>query len=157
MLPLFVRPKSLWALSTATRTTTKTLFSSSHVGTPTITFFHNRGLSSSSSSSSSATNPPINPRPSLDDFRDSVSREQRMQEPVGRSWSVAELRRKSFVDCHKLWYVCVNVTGYIKCVCVCVCVCLGFCTKSAICSSLCVCVHACLGGFTFLLCRGDDS
>lgn len=40
----------------------------------------------------------------LDEFRDSISREKRMQEPVGRPWSVKELRRKSYDDMHKLWY-----------------------------------------------------
>jgi hypothetical protein len=41
----------------------------------------------------------------LDAFRDSVPREIRMRERVGRSWSVKELRRKSYDDCQKLWYV----------------------------------------------------
>lgn len=31
-----------------------------------------------------------------------------MQEPVGRSWTVKELRRKSYDDMHKLWYDCIH-------------------------------------------------
>eukprot|EP00978_Attheya_sp_CCMP212_P033750 scaffold137800_cov41-Attheya_sp.AAC.1 len=41
----------------------------------------------------------------LDAFMDPAAYEARQTEMVGRSWSVRELRRKSFDDLHRLWFV----------------------------------------------------
>lgn len=66
-------------------------------------------LESSSSPPQSTRTSPLPPTAPggnlLDAFRDPLSREERLKSPVGRSWHARELRRKSFDDLHKLWYV----------------------------------------------------
>lgn len=60
----------------------------------------------STSNENSVSNKSNNP---FFEFRDNSSRQDRSTNRVGRSWSVKELRRKSYDDLQKLWYVFLNV------------------------------------------------
>lgn len=65
----------------------------------TFRYTPNSNLLSQISPDGSTSSSPLNA------FRDLVPKVKREVEPVGRSWSVKELRRKSYDDLHKLWYV----------------------------------------------------